>query len=433
MRSPPLPVLVCLLTRSPRVIAAWYKSGQDKDFPAPGIGMPADLTVPHERVIAKSPDSKQTLLQGAIEGHVLVKNTNNALPLKEPKLLSLFGYSARAFDQYNPGGQGWNSGSEPLSPSDRFGTFPTQYNLQSASNGTLLTGGGSGGNQPAYLSSAFEALSVRAHEDNTNLWWDFENTNPQVDQTSDACIVAANAFATEGSDRLGLHDDFADGLILNVASRCRNTIVVFHNAGVRLVDNFVDHPNVTALVFAHVPGQDNGRALAALLYGDANPSGKLPYSVPRNESDFGPLANETRPAGDYALFPQSDFTEGVYIDYRAFDKHNVTPRYEFGFGLSYTTFAFADVAAAPAPGAAALAAYPTGPVESGGHADLWDVVARVSARVTNTGAVPGAEVAQLYVGLPGGPVRQLRGFEKPFLAPGESATVDFALTRRDLR
>lgn len=424
---------MCLLTRDPRVIATWYKSGQDKDFPAPGVGIPANLAAPHERVIAKAPDSKQVLLQGAIEGHVLVKNTDNALPLKEPKLISLFGYSARSFDQYNPGAAGWNSGSSALSPSDQFGSYPFQSTLQSASNGTLLTGGGSGGNQPAYLSSAFEALSVRAYEDDTNIFWDFKNTNPQVDQSSDACIVAANAFAAEGADRLGLHDDFADGLILNVASRCRNTVVVFHNAGVRLVDNFVDHPNVTALIFAHVPGQDNGRALVSLLYGDANPSGKLPYSVPRNESDFGPLANETRPSGDYALFPQSDFTEGVYIDYRALDKHNITPRYEFGFGLSYTTFAFADIEAVADGAAAALAAYPTGPVKSGGHADLWDVVARVSARVTNTGAVAGAEVAQLYVGLPGGPVRQLRGFEKPFLEPDESATVEFGLTRRDLR
>ncbi|KAK7953086.1 glycoside hydrolase family 3 protein [Apiospora saccharicola] len=421
-----------------RILSTWYKFNQDTDFPPPGVGMPANLAAPHERVIGRSASGKPVLLQGAIESHVLLKNAKNALPLKEPKQLSIFGFSARSFDQYTPGSPRWNEGGEALGPGDQTRTG-TGFNdaihtSQIASNGTLLSGGGSGATQPAYLSSTFEALSQRAYEDGTNIWWDFVNDNPQVDPTSDACIVDVNAYAAEGWDRVGLRDDYTDNLIKNVASKCANTIVVFQNAGVRLVDGFVDHPNVTALVFAHLPGQDSGRALASILYGDANPSGKLPYSVPHTESDWGPIANETKPEGIYEKFPQSDFDEGVFIDYRAFDKQGIEPRYEFGFGLSYTTFNYSGVQASL--GSANTDAYPTGPIETGGHLDLWDVVATVSATVTNTGDVEGAEVAQLYFGIPGDkndtPIRQLRGFAKEVLAPGASATVEFPLTRRDL-
>ncbi|KAI2607957.1 glycoside hydrolase family 3 protein [Hypoxylon sp. NC1633] len=414
-----------------RIIAAWYKMGQDASFPAIGQGMPGDLTKPHQRVIAKSPSNKEILLQGAVESHVLLKNINNALPLKSPKLISLFGYSAKSFDQYTPGSGGWNGGQESLAPADLIPNGDDVIHTQIAVNGTLISGGGSGANMPAYVSSPAQALSLRAYEDDTNMWWDFHSGNPHVDQSSDACIVIGNAFASEGWDRVGLHDDFTDALINNVASHCSNTIVVFHNAGVRLVDQFIEHPNVTALIFAHLPGQDSGRALTSILYGDVNPSGKLPYSIPRNESDFGALQNETKPDGIYELFPQSDFSEGVYIDYRAFDAKNITPRYEFGFGLSYTTFSFSGLQVVAVEGTD-TSSYPSMPIVEGGRGDLWDVLAKVSATVTNTGSVAGAEVAQLYVGIPNGPVKQLRGFAKPVLEPGEATVVDFELTRRDL-
>ncbi|KAI1175636.1 glycoside hydrolase family 3 protein [Nemania sp. FL0916] len=404
-----------------RIIAAWYKMKQENGYPTPGVGMPGDLASPHQKVIAHSRSSKDVLLQGAIEGHVLLKNERNALPLKSPDLISLFGYSAKSFDEYTPGAPNWNGGSESSS----------SVKMQIAPNGTLVSGGGSGGNQPAYVSSPFEALSQRAYDDGSSLWWDFRSGNPEVDQSSDACVVVGNAFATEGWDRLGFHDDFTDALILNVAKQCANTIVVFHNAGVRLVDQFVDHPNVTALIFAHLPGQDSGRALVELLYGEVSPSGKLPYSVPHNETDFGNLKNASMPEGQYTLFPQSDFTEGVEIDYRAYDAKNISPRYEFGFGLSYTTFGYSRLSIQRARGAD-FATFPSKPIVEGGNADLWDTLATVAATVTNTGNVAGAEVAQLYVGIPGGPVKQLRGFAKPNLKPKQSTTVTFDLTRRDL-
>ncbi|XMA10167.1 hypothetical protein WAI453_002958 [Rhynchosporium graminicola] len=184
-------------------------------------------------------------------------------------------------------------------------------------------------------------------------------------------------------------------------------------------------------MFGHLPGQDSGRALVSLLYGEISSSGKLPYSVPKNESDYGALLSPTPPEGVYWLFPQDDFREGVYIDYRAFDEKNITPRYEFGFGLSYTTFEYSSLEIMKVDGSS-TDEYPVGEIVEGGQEDLWDVLFHVTASVANSGTVNGAEVSQLYVGIPGGPVRQLRGFSKVDVAPGRSVDLKFDLQRRDL-
>jgi len=303
---------------------------------------------------------------------------------------------------------------------------------------TLLTngcdsGGGSASITPARISSPYAALEQRAYDDNTSLFWDFVNigATSTVDDDSDACLVFINAWAQEGFDRPGTHDDFSDSLVNNIANQCANTIVVIHNAGIRLVDRFESNPNVKAIIFAHLPGQDSGRALVSLLYGDDNFSGKLPYTVAKDDSDYGRLLSPSQPEGLFSLYPQSNFTEGVYIDYRAFDKYNITPRYEFGFGLSYTTFSFSNLRIS-ITAFKSLKPYPTGRILQGGQEDLWDEIATVHADVQNTGSVEGKEVAQLYIGIPGGPVKQLRGFEKKSILPGEIVTVSFPLTRRDL-
>jgi beta-glucosidase len=428
-----------------RILASWFQLGQDEDFPEPGVGMPSDIVAPHEIIDARTPEALPVLFQGAVEGMVLVKNVKNALPLKKPRLLSIFGYSAKSTDVQQPNGAGfydpWMFGAQPIDVGEIVAAFITNdedYKYSTvAFNGTIISGGGSGATAANNAVSPLEALKVRAYKDGTAVYWDTKNAEPGVHPASDVCLVIVNAWASEGYDRPSIRDDYTDGLIISVADRCNNTVVVIQNAGVRLVDQFVDHPNVTAIIYAHVGGQDSGPALAALLYGDEVPSGKLPYTVAKNESDYGELLNPIQPEGEYKLFPQSDFTEGVFIDYKHFDAYNITPRYAFGYGLSYTTFEYADLAVAAVSGTN-TAELPTGAIVEGGQEDLWDVLVTATVSVSNTGDVDGKEVAQLYVGIPRNgdeaktPVKQLRGFDKQLIAAGESATFEFELTRRDL-
>ncbi|CAJ2509729.1 Uu.00g056290.m01.CDS01 [Anthostomella pinea] len=406
-----------------RIVAAWYLVGQDGDkFPTPGIGM-KNMTLPHEQVDARDPNSRPVIMEGAIAGHVLVKNSGSLPFQKNPTMLSVFGYDATVPATKNTDNMfqlGYTS-----SPEMGQAVLGTEEHFdQAAKGGTIVTGGRAAANAPPYMSDPLSAIQNRARADGTWVNWDLSSFNPDVNAASDACLVFINAIATEGWDRDGLHDNASDALVLNVASKCANTIVVIHAAGIRLVDQWIEHPNVTATIIAHLPGQDSGEALVKLLYGEAVFSGKLPYTLAKNESDYSVYAPCNRAPND--TDPQCDFTEGVYIDYRSFDAKNITPRYEFGYGLSYTTFAHSSLSVSPSTLPASAKQY-----LSSSDDRLWEVVAAVEAEITNTGSVAGAEVAQLFLGIPNSPPQQLRGFEKVLLSPGESATVRFDLTRRD--
>jgi beta-glucosidase len=98
---------------------------------------------------------------------------------------------------------------------------------------------------------------------------------------------------------------------------------------------------VKSVIFAHLPGQESGNALASVLFGDVDASGRLPYTLGKSLDDYGPGA-KIKYYPD-SIVPQQDFTEGLYIDYRHFDKSNISPRFEFGFGLSYTSFSYSDL------------------------------------------------------------------------------------------
>jgi beta-glucosidase len=229
---------------------------------------------------------------------------------------------------------------------------------------------------------------------------------------------------------------------------------VIHNVGIRLVDAFADNDNITAIIYAHLPGQDAGRAMARILYGDVSPSGRLPYTVAKQGSDYGSLLNPCQAKGSRS--PQCDFTEGVNIDYRHFLARNITPQYEFGFGLTYTSFEYSDLQVdvnaiatdgsetdnAPVYANGTTQNSENDPVIVGGLASLFETVGSVSATVTNTGSVTAAEVGQLYLLIPNinatgsdssvANTRALRGFQKVTILPNDTAKVTFELRRKDV-
>lgn len=130
-------------------------------------------------------------------------------------------------------------------------------------------------------------------------------------------------------------------LIQNVTSQCNNTVVVMHTVGPILVDSFYENPNVTAIIWAGIPGQESGNSIADILYGRVVPSGKTPFTWGATRESYG--TDVLYEPNNGALAPQDNFEEGIFIDYRAFDRNNNTPIYEFGYGLSYTTFEYSDI------------------------------------------------------------------------------------------
>jgi beta-glucosidase len=132
-----------------------------------------------------------------------------------------------------------------------------------------------------------------------------------------------------------------DTLIQNVTARCNNTIVVIHSVGPVEVSSWYDNANVTAIIYAGLPGEQSGNSIADILYGRYNPGGKLPFTLGAKREDYGTDLLYKPNNGVDA--PQDNFVEGVFIDYRHFDKANIAPIYEFGFGLSYTTFSYSNL------------------------------------------------------------------------------------------
>ena len=398
-----------------RNLAPYFYIGQNTpDYPAPNVHASTQKAM---TVNVQSAAHSDLIREIGSAGTVLVKNVNNTLPLQNPDFLNIYGYDAELK-------------AAPWANAARFGGgYEVSWGWNTL-NGTMITAGGSGSSTPGYVISPFHAITERIAKVRGTLRWDFYSENPSPAYVNaDACLVFINAYASESFDRTSLTDEFSDNLIANVAANCTNTIVVIHSAGIRVVEAWIDNPNITAVLFAGLPGQESGNSLADILWGDVNPSGRLPYTVAKNESDYGNLLNSTVSLDAY---PQDDFTEGVYIDYRAFDKEGIEPRFEFGFGLSYTTFEYSGLEISEAEGDVAEYPDPSVKIIQGGHPDLWEVVCNVSISVTNTGTVLGHDVPQLYVGIPDAPVRQLRGFERVALQPGETKSVVFPLTRRDL-
>ena len=226
-------------------------------------------------------------------------------------------------------------------------------------------------------------------------------------QHADAAVVFVGDAETEGIDRPGLAlPGLQDQLIEAVAAANPRTVVVLDTGGPVLMPWL---SQVAGVVEAWYPGEEDGNAISSILFGDTDPSGKLPITFPASDTAV--------PASTPQQYPGVDgdavYSERLDVGYRWDDATGTTPLFPFGFGLSYTSFAFSGLSVA------------TGP--SG--------TANVTADVTDTGSRAGAEVAQLYVGFPataGEPPRQLKGFAKVSLLPGESRQVTFSLTRQAL-
>jgi beta-glucosidase len=278
--------------------------------------MPTSITAPHKVIDGRDPASKPARFQAAVEGHVLVKNTKNTLPLKAPRMLSLYGYNAPAapvnMEDPIPGVpmfSSWLLGLLAVDVPDEKLREMSQNPLSkflpnSARRGHLFYTGGSAASAPSYISSPFHAFTQQAMEDDTQLYWDFTKQDPNVNPGSDACIVFLNEYATENLDRASLADPWSDVLVSNVAKKCNNTIVALSNSGIRLVDAWINNPNVTAVILAGLPGQESGKALVEIMYGRQSPSGRLPYTIAKVDTDYGHVLNPggsgSNPQGAYS-------------------------------------------------------------------------------------------------------------------------------------
>lgn len=229
---------------------------------------------------------------------------------------------------------------------------------------------------------------------------------------ADVAIVAVSTHRQEGEghDRpsMDLPNNQAD-LIRAVAAANQNTIVVLNNGTPVTMKDWL--PAVPGVVEAWLPGQEGGTAIASILFGDVNPSGKLPDTLAANRSDYPDAEN----------FPGKNnevhYAEGIYVGYRHFDKAGIKPLFPFGYGLSYTTFGYDHLKLSQPE------------LTPDGHITA-------SVDITNTGKRAGAEVVELYLHDPhpkiDKPVRELKGFSKVKLQPGETKTVHFQITRQDL-
>ncbi|RKK68804.1 putative beta-glucosidase G [Fusarium oxysporum] len=305
--------------------------------------------------------------------------------------------------------------------------------------GANAQGSGSGTGRFSYFVSPLQAIKERMGSDLVQYILDNKAIASNIGSiypAPEACLVFVKSHIGEATDRetLGLDWD-GNAIIDTVSQKCNNTIVVTHTGGPNNMP-WADNLNVTAIIAGHLPGQEIGHSIADILWGDLNPSGKLPYTIAHNESDYNAsVVNLTGSTGIDAW--QSDFTEGLYTDYRHFNESDIEPLYEFGFGLSYTTFSvkLGSVTklvrnASPMP--------LNRPTQPGGNPALFEPLVKVTITVRNTGKLAVATVPQLYLSLPdsaprGTPVKVLRGFDKTKkLSPNQSQKISFVLTRKDM-
>jgi beta-glucosidase len=301
----------------------------------------------------------------ADEGMVLLKNDGNLLPLSKTSQTSI----ALIGDDKARTGGGGSSHVKPL-----YTVKPSDGLRSRAGSGVTVT------TDPGRTVSSAVAKA----------------------EAADIAIVMVTDEEGEGKDRTNLTlPNSQDALVSAVVAANPKTIVVSKTGGPVLMPWL---SKVPAVLQAWYPGEEDGNAVADVLFGAFNPSGKLPVTFPQRESDV--------PANTGAQYPGVDgtahYSEGIFVGYRHYDAGKIAPLFPFGYGLSYTTFAYANLKV-------------TGTT--------------VEADVTNTGTRTGAEIAQLYIGSPSSTAvpeapQELAGFQKVLLRAGETKHVTFTLNDR---
>jgi len=234
----------------------------------------------------------------------------------------------------------------------------------------------------------------------------------QLAKECDLALVFARDFETEGVDRAAITlPDEQDEMISAIVRANPRTIVVLNTGCMVLISRWSDA--VPAIVQAWYSGQDDGNVIADVLFGNINPSGKLPVTFPRTREEMPVAAAEQYPG----LNGRGLYSEGVFVGYRHFDKDNIAPQFAFGHGLSYTTFEFSNIK---------LSRSRIKPGES----------LTVELQVKNTGRREGAEVVQLYLqdvkaSVPR-PIKELKGFARVLLRPDQMKVVRINLDARSM-
>jgi len=367
-----------------RILRVIFESGLF-DHPHPGGG---EVDTPAQRAVA---------LQGATEGIVLLKNSGALLPLDTHKLhsIAVIGPNA-AIARTGGGGSSLVKPKYAIAPLDAIRETIKQRAGPSIQV-TYALGVSMENEDPAQDTPEARAKLLQEAVD--------------AAAKSDIAVVVVGRYPKlegEGFDVKTMDLPAGqDDLIQAVEKANPHTIVVLNTGDPVTMTKWLDQ--TPALLDMWYGGQEGGHALASILFGDANPSGKLPVSLPKKFEDSPAASNY--PGQNLKV----NYAEGIYVGYRYYDTKNVDPAFPFGFGLSYTTFEYSNLKVQPSRG------------KAGGFEPT------VSLQVKNTGSRPGAEVVQLYIhdghSKIDRPIHELKGFQRVDLQPGQTKTVNFTLDR----
>jgi len=335
-----------------------------------------------------------TALKVAEEGIVLLKNDSNFLPLKKTvKTVAVIGANATRENAGGGGSAQLQAKYEITALQGLKNELGSQVAITYAPGYKIARNQGADPQLIAEAVAAAKAAEVVVFVGGSFHGYDYKKWGD-------------NAYDAEAVDKPDLHLPFGqDELVQAVLAANPNTVIVLLGGGPIDVSPWAKQ--APAILEAWYPGMEGGNALAHILFGDVNPSGKLPLTFPVRLED-----SPTYVLGEYPSSPGNPLKEvykdDIFVGYRYYDTYKVAPQFAFGHGLSYTTFQYDELKVTPGKQSAT-----------------------VTLKVTNTGKVAGAEVVQAYIkdghAAVKRPEKELKGFEKVFLRPGESATVTLKL------